>query len=213
MHCRKLGKIEPKKRHRFRKETLRFNFVKKTSNQNANVVILHSFILLPMITIIAAIGLKNELGKDNDLIWHLPADLKRFKKVTTGHTIIMGRKTFESIGKPLPNRKTVIITRDPNYKFDGCEVVHSIEKAIENNQNDEQLFIIGGAQIYKQVIEKDLADQLDITLVQDTFEADVYFPEIDMMKWKMIRREDLKSDEKNKFDYSFVTFQNVSESE
>ncbi len=163
-----------------------------------------------MITIIAAIGLKNELGKDNDLIWHLPADLKRFKKETTGHTIIMGRKTFESIGKPLPNRKTVIITRDKNYQFEGCDVVHSLEEALENNQNDKQRFVIGGAQIYKQAIEKDLVDKLDITLVQNTFEADVFFPEIDIMKWKITKREDFLADEKNKYNFSFITFQKAN---
>ena len=163
-----------------------------------------------MITIIAAIGLKNELGKDNDLIWHLPSDLKRFKKVTTGHTIVMGRKTFESIGKPLPNRETVIITRDKNYQFDGCTVVHSIEEAVANNSDSSELFIIGGAQIYKQAIETNLADRLDITLVQDTFKADVFFPEINPLEWKISKREDFLADEKNKYNYSFITFDRVS---
>lgn len=165
-----------------------------------------------MTTIIAAIGLRNELGKDNDLIWHLPADLKRFKKVTTGHTIIMGRKTFESIGKPLPNRKTVIITRDKNYQFEGCDVVHSLEEAIENNADGNELFIIGGAQIYSQAIKNNLVDKLDITLVQDTFEADVFFPEIDFLHWKIAKREDFLADEKNKYNYSFLTFEKSNES-
>lgn len=158
-----------------------------------------------MITIIAAIGKNNELGKDNDLIWHLPADLKRFKKVTTGHTIIMGRNTFESIGKPLPNRRSVIITRNKNYQQEGCEIVHSLEEAIQLVQN-EQAFIIGGAQIYKESLEKGLADQLDITKVHSSFDADVYFPTIDETIWKEFSKEDFDADEKNKFDFSFLQY-------
>ncbi len=159
-----------------------------------------------MITIIAAIAKNNALGKDNDLLWHLPADLKRFKKITSGHHILMGRNTFESIGKPLPNRTTVIITRNKRYKQKGCKVAYSIERAIEIAQGDEEIYIIGGAQIYKQAMEKDLVDHLDITIVHQEFEADVYFPEIDRNVWLEVSREDFKADEKNKYDYSFVRF-------
>ncbi|MEQ6123146.1 dihydrofolate reductase [Pseudotenacibaculum sp. MALMAid0570] len=159
-----------------------------------------------MITIIAAVGNNNELGKNNDLIWHLSADLKRFKKVTTGHTIIMGRNTFESIGKPLPNRRSVIITRNKEYLQEGCVVVHSIEDAIALVEREEQAFIIGGAQIYKEAIQKDLADNLDITKVHESFDADVFFPEIDSEKWKLTSKEDFKADEKNQYDYSFLSF-------
>lgn len=160
-----------------------------------------------MITIIAAIAKNNALGKDNDLIWHLPADLKRFKNVTTGHPILMGRNTFESIGKPLPNRTTIIITRNKEYFKDGCLIANSLEEAIKLAENNEDIFIIGGAQIYKEAIEKDLVEQLDITQVHKEFEADVFFPEIDLNIWKETNREDFKADEKNKFDYSFVSFQ------
>ena len=159
-----------------------------------------------MITIIAAIGKNNELGKDNDLIWHLPADLKRFKKVTTGHTIIMGRNTFESIGKPLPNRRSVIITRNKEYQQAGCTIVHSLEDAIQLVKEEERAFIIGGAQIYKEAMEKEIVDQLDITLVHQNFEADVYFPEIDTKKWQSMSKEDFSSDEKNSFGYSFLSY-------
>ena len=159
-----------------------------------------------MITIIAAIANNNALGKDNDLIWHLPADLKRFKKVTSGHHILMGRNTFESIGKPLPNRTSVIITRKNDYFKDGCMVANSIEEAIELSKEDSEIFIIGGAQIYKQAIESNLVDKLDITLVHHEFEADVFFPEIDMNIWKEGLREDFIADEKNKYDYSFVSY-------
>ncbi|MGY8910295.1 MAG: dihydrofolate reductase, partial [Flavobacteriales bacterium] len=131
-----------------------------------------------MITIIAAIAKNNALGKNNDLIWHLPADLKRFKKITTGHYIIMGRNTFESIGKPLPNRTTIIITRNKNYFKDGCLIAHSLEQALEMAKEEEQVFVIGGAQIYNYAMEHNLVDTLDITLVHHEFDADVYFPKI-----------------------------------
>ncbi|MFD1294755.1 dihydrofolate reductase [Lutibacter holmesii] len=157
-----------------------------------------------MITIIAAVADNNALGKDNQLIWHLPADLKRFKQVTLGHHIIMGRKTFESLGKPLPNRTTIIITRNKNYKQEGCIVVNSLTEAIEAAKSDENPYILGGAEIYKQALE--IADKLDLTLVHKSFEADAFFPEIDPLIWKVVERTDCKADEKNKFDYSFVTF-------
>ncbi len=159
-----------------------------------------------MISIIAAISKNNALGKDNDLIWHLPADLKRFKKITSGHTIIMGRKTFESIGKPLPNRKSIIITRNTNYQIEGCTIVHSLDEAIAKVADEEKAFIIGGAKIYKQSLENNIADQLDITFVHQEFEADAFFPNINTEVWKEVAREDCKADEKNNYDYSFVTF-------
>ena len=159
-----------------------------------------------MIIIIAATAENNALGKNNDLIWHLPADLKRFKKVTSGYPIIMGRNTFESIGKPLPNRTTVIVTRNKKYSQDGCLVANSLEDAIDLVKSYEKLFIIGGAQIYKEAMDKQLADQLDITLVHDTFEADVFFPEIDTTIWDEVSRESKNADEKNKYNYSFITY-------
>ena len=162
-----------------------------------------------MITIIAATATNNALGKDNDLIWHLPADLKRFKKVTTGHHILMGRNTFESIGKALPNRTTVIITRNDNYFKDGCLIANSLEEAIELAKNDTHIFIIGGAQIYEYAMKKNLVDQLDITLVHQEFEADVFFPKIDPNTWEEISRENHKADEKNKYDYSFISYKRI----
>lgn len=157
-----------------------------------------------MITIIAAIAENNALGKDNDLIWHLPADLIRFRKTTTGHHIIMGRNTYESIGKPLPNRTTVIITRNKNYKAEGCIIVNSLEEALETAKEDESPFIIGGAQIYKEAIH--LVDQLDITEVHHKFDADVFFPKIDTGIWKETNREKFATDKKNKYSYSFVSY-------
>ena len=151
-----------------------------------------------MITIIAAIANKNALGKDNDLIWDLPADLKRFKKTTSGHHIIMGRNTFESIGKPLPNRTTVIITRNKYYKAQGCIVVHSLEEALKIAMTDNSPFIIGGAQIYEQALS--IADRLDITEVHHSFEADAFFPNIDLTNWKEDTRINFEADKKNKYN-------------
>lgn len=159
-----------------------------------------------MITLIAAIAKNNALGKNNDLIWHLPADLKRFKQRTSGHPIIMGRNTFESIGKPLPNRTTIIVTRNKNYTQEGCKVVHSLEEAIEITKDNNEVYLIGGAQIYKEALEKNLVDCLDITHVHQEFEADVFFPEIDVTIWIETEREDFKKDEKNAYDYSFVKY-------
>lgn len=157
-----------------------------------------------MITIIAAVASNNALGKDNQLIWHLPADLKRFKKVTLGHHIIMGRKTFESLGKPLPKRTTIIITRNKEYKQQGCIVVNSLEQAIEAAKTDENPYILGGAEIYKQAIK--IADKLDLTLVDQSFEADAFFPEIDTTIWKEATREDFKADENNNYNFSFISY-------
>ncbi len=158
-----------------------------------------------MVIIIAAIARNNALGKDNQLIWHLPADLQRFKRVTSGHHVIMGRKTYESLGKPLPNRTNIIISRNKDFKADGCIVKNSLEEAIETAREDTTPFILGGAEIYKQAIET--ADLLDLTFVHHDFEADAFFPEIDPEIWEEISRQDFKADEKNKYDYSFVTYQ------
>lgn len=157
-----------------------------------------------MITMIAAIAENNALGKDNDLLWHLPDDFKRFKQITSGHYIIMGRKTFESFPKPLPNRTHVIITRQKEYHPEGCIVVDSIEKAIEACPKGEDIFIIGGGEIY--TLGMDFADSLEITRVHESFEADAFFPEIDRNKWNLISEEYHPADEKHKYDFSYQTF-------
>lgn len=161
-----------------------------------------------MITIIAAIGKNGELGKDNDLIWHLPNDLKRFKKITLGHHVIMGRKTFESLGKPLPNRTTIIITRNSNYKVDNCIIVNSLEAALKASATDPNPYILGGAEIYHQAIK--IADSLDLTLVDANFEADAFFPQIDASLWEETSHENFNADENHQYNYSFVTYKKVS---
>ncbi|HCQ14264.1 dihydrofolate reductase [Flavobacterium sp.] len=157
-----------------------------------------------MITLIAAAAENNALGKNNDLIWHLPDDFKRFKAITSGHYIIMGRKTFESFPKPLPNRTHVIITRQKNYNPENCIVVNSLEKAIEICPKDEDVFVIGGGEIYQQSIA--IADKIELTRVHSTFEADTFFPEIDTTIWELVQEEFHPKDEKHLFDFSFQTY-------
>ena len=156
------------------------------------------------ISIIVAASRNNVIGKDNQLIWRLSADLKRFKALTTGHTIIMGRKTFDSIGKPLPNRTSVIITRQEDYQQEGCIVVHSLEEALESVKDQEKVFIIGGGTIYEQAIDK--ADELYLTLVHKEFDGDTFFPEIKMSEWESVARQDCMPDEKNEYPYSFIDY-------
>ncbi len=158
-----------------------------------------------MLTIIAAASENNALGKDNDLVWHLPDDFKRFKALTTGHFIIMGRKTFESFPKPLPNRTHVIITRQKDYDVpEGCVVVSSLKKAIEICPKNEENFIIGGGQIYKQSIDD--ADKIELTRVHTTIDADTFFPEIDETIWKVTQSEYHSKDEKHEYDFTYLTF-------
>jgi dihydrofolate reductase len=157
-----------------------------------------------MIILIAAAAENNALGKDNELLWHLPDDFKRFKQTTSGHYIIMGRKTFESFPKPLPNRTHVIITRQKNYLAEGCIVVHSLEDAISISPKNEDVFIIGGAEIYSQSIET--ADKIELTRVHCEFEADAFFPEFNASRWNLVFSEKHTKDEKHKFDYTFETY-------
>jgi dihydrofolate reductase len=157
------------------------------------------------ISIIAAIDENNVLGKDNKLIWHLPADLQHFKELTSGHHIIMGRKTWESIGKkPLPNRTSIVITRDKNYKAEGCMLVHSLDEALAAVKNDEEVFVIGGAEIYKQAMEK--ATKMYITRVHHAFQGDTFFPEIGK-EWFEAIYNDFEKDEKNKYDFSLCEYE------
>jgi dihydrofolate reductase len=160
-----------------------------------------------MISLIAAIGKNNELGKGNTLLWGMPADMKHFRETTALHAVIMGRKTFESIGKPLPNRRNVVITRDVNYKRDGIEVVHSLAAALDLfSDSKEEIFIIGGAELYKQTME--IADKLYIThIAAEDKAADAFFPEIIPIVWNEIKHEEHEADEKNPFAYTFSVYE------
>nr|WP_321225424.1 dihydrofolate reductase [uncultured Psychroserpens sp.] len=160
-------------------------------------------------TIIVAAGENNAIGKDNDLIWHLSDDLKRFKSLTNGHHIIMGRKTFESFPKPLPNRTHIVITRQNNYKApDGVIIVNNMEDALDAARSDKQPFIIGGGEIYKQSML--LADKIEITRVHHSFpNADTFFPEIDKSLWKEIARREHPKDDKHEFSFTFLTYERI----
>lgn len=157
-----------------------------------------------MITMIAAAGENNELGRDNELVWHLPDDFKRFKQLTTGHHIIMGRKTFESFPKLLPNRTHIVITRNKKYHQRGVIIVHSMEEALNQAGNDAQPFIIGGGEIYKIGLE--FATKIELTRVHGTFDADAYFPEIPQATWKLISSEEHERDERHAYSFTYETW-------
>lgn len=157
------------------------------------------------LTIIVAAGENDAIGKDNKLIWHLSDDLKRFKKLTSGHHIIMGRKTFESFPKPLPNRKHVVITRQENYQVsEGVLIANSLEDAIQISKSDAQPFIIGGGEIYKQAMT--IADKLEITRVHHSFEADTFFPKIDETIWKETSKTFHGKDDDHEYAFTFLTY-------
>lgn len=155
-----------------------------------------------MIKLIVAVSSNGVIGDSNKLIWHLPADLKRFKEVTSGHPIVMGRKTHQSIGRPLPNRRNIIISRDEDYEVEGCEVVNSIEEALFLTNND--CFIIGGGEIYRQTLN--IAEQIYMTIVEGEFEGDTLFPKL-TPDWFVSNKEIFLADEKNPHNYSFIFYE------
>ncbi|WP_458355106.1 dihydrofolate reductase [Peribacillus frigoritolerans] len=159
-----------------------------------------------MISLMVAMDQNRVIGKNNKLPWHLPADLQYFKKVTMGHPIVMGRKTFESIGRVLPGRENVIVTRNQEFKAEGCVVLHDIAqiKMFADN-DDEEVFVIGGAEIFKEILP--FTDRLYITEIHETFEGDTFFPEIDENEWDVISSNPGGIDEKNRFAHDFVILQ------
>jgi dihydrofolate reductase len=157
-----------------------------------------------MIIMIAAVAKNNALGKNNELVWHLPNDFKRFKELTSHHHIIMGRKTFESFPKPLPNRTHVVITRQKNYNPEGCIVVDSLDKAIATCPENEDFYIIGGGEIYNLAMS--YTDIIEITRVQGVFDADTFFPEIKEEDWLLVESEANFKDEKHLYDYTYETY-------
>ena len=158
------------------------------------------------VSLIVAVSENGVIGKDNDLIWHLPKDMKFFKETTKGHHVIMGRKNLESIPhkfRPLPNRVNVIITRKTDYKADGCIVVNSLEDAlaVAKENGEKEPFIIGGGQIYKLALDKNLVDRIYITRINHSFKGDTYFPKI-TEEWKEISKESYNTDEKHKYSFT-----------
>lgn len=164
------------------------------------------------VSIIVAKADNDVIGKDNELIWYMPADLKHFKNTTMGHYIIMGRKTFESQKKPLPGRTSIVITRNKDYKAEGCIIVYSLSDALkiaeENKQ--EEVFILGGAEIYK--IALPYTDKIYLTEIKSTFEGDTYFPHFELDEWEEIKREEFSADEKNPYPYIFLELIRKNES-
>lgn len=160
-----------------------------------------------IISQIVAVAENGAIGKDNDLIWRLPTDLKYFKEITTGHHIIMGRKNYESIGRPLPNRTSVIITRNKDYKAEGCIIVNSIEEALEvaKSNGETEAFIIGGGEIYRSSL--DITQTIYYTEVHESFEADTFYPHLEENIWVETSREYHTKNEKNAYNFSFVKYQ------
>lgn len=160
----------------------------------------------PRISMIVAAAANQAIGKDNQLLWHLPNDLRFFKKTTTGHPIIMGRKTYESVGKPLPNRRNIVISRQAGYHADGVETVGSLDEAIAlaGQQEPDEIFIVGGAAIYALALQR--TDRIYLTRVHASFEADTFFPEFDEATWELTEREDYPADDKHAYPYSFLVY-------
>ncbi|MBO4741286.1 MAG: dihydrofolate reductase [Bacteroidales bacterium] len=162
------------------------------------------------LSLIVAVAENGAIGKNNDLLWHISADLKHFKALTTGHCIIMGRKTYESFPKrPLPNRRNIVITNNMDYREEGCEVVHSVEEAIALCKDDEQSFVIGGATVYRQFLP--LVNKIYLTKVFATFEADTFFPEIDLSQFEQTAASEVFTDEKSGLRYQFLEYQRIDQ--
>jgi dihydrofolate reductase len=160
-----------------------------------------------ILSLLVAADEQNIIGKDNQLPWHLPNDLKYFKNLTWGLPIVMGRKTYESIGKPLPGRKNIVITRNHNYSAEGIEVVHTIEDAIDvaKSAGAKEIFVIGGAEIFNSVFNK--AHRIYLTRIHHRFDGDVYFPEVKSPLWQRVRYHDNKPDEKNLYAHTFEVWE------
>lgn len=164
----------------------------------------------PILSAILAMSENRVIGNHNQLPWHLPADLKHFKNITTGHPILMGRKTYESIGRPLPNRSNIILTRNCSLTIPGCQVVTSLREAIDcaRAENNKEIFIIGGAEVYKQLLPQ--TQRIYLTLVHHLFTGDAFFPELEMDEWKETERIDHNADENNAYPYSFIRLERIN---
>ena len=158
----------------------------------------------PRVSLIAAMDENRLIGSDNQLPWHLPADLAFFKRTTMGKPILMGRKTFESIGRALPGRRNIVITRDSRFSADGCEVVNSIDDALSLCHDEAEIMLIGGASLYTQTIER--ADCMYITRIHHRFDGDTWFPEFENTGWKIENSEHFGADANNRFAHSFVKY-------
>jgi dihydrofolate reductase len=160
------------------------------------------------VSIIAAMGENRVIGANGKIPWHLPADFKRFKELTMGHPIVAGRKTFESIGKPLLGRTNIVVTSNEQYRADGCLIAHSLEDALklaEHTPGGKEIFVIGGGEIYKMALPK--AQKIYLTRVRGSFDGDTFFPEFDQNDWQRVSSEEHKKDEKNQFEFTFTVYE------
>lgn len=161
-----------------------------------------------MITsIIVAMDMNRVIGKDNQLPWRLPRELQYVKQTTMGHPIILGRKNYEAIGRPLPGRRNIVMTKDPQFSAEGCEIAHSVEEVYQLCEGEEEIFIFGGEQIYKLFLEK--TDKLYVTVIHHEFEGDTFFPEIDYNQWKEISKVQGITDEKNPYTYFYHVYERM----
>lgn len=160
-----------------------------------------------ILSIIVAAAENNVIGRDNTLIWHLSADLKHFKQLTTGHTVVMGRNTFDSIGKALPQRRNIILTRNAAFSAEGCEIAGNMDEVMEMVKNEDEVFIIGGGAVYRECWER--ADKLYLTRVHTQAEGDTLIPAVDNNRWELVSKQDFSADEKNEFDYSFMEYRRI----
>ncbi len=157
------------------------------------------------ISLIVAMAENRVIGQDGDLPWHLPADLKRFKRLTVGHTLLMGRKTFESIGRPLPKRRSIVLSRNPDYQAPGAEVTTSLPRALELAAGDDEVFVIGGARVFEEALGA--ADRLHLTRVHAEVEGDVKLPEFDRGEWRLISEERHEADDRHAFPFTFEVYE------
>lgn len=157
------------------------------------------------VSAIVAAADNNAIGKDNELLWHLPNDLRFFKRTTSGHAIIMGRKTYESVGKPLPNRRNLVVTRQKDYVLEGAEVVHSLEAALARCMNEGEVFIVGGAEIYRQALP--VTHRVYLTRVHAELPGDAYFPDLDERDWVLVSEEKHDPDERHAYGYTFQVYE------
>jgi dihydrofolate reductase len=162
------------------------------------------------VSLIVAVSSNGVIGRDGGLPWHLPADLKHFKRTTMGHHLIIGRRTWEEVGKPLPGRTMVVVTRSRRFALEGVQVVRSVEQAIELAVEDDEPFIGGGSQIYRIALAQDLVDRIYLTRIDADVEGDTFFPEFDLDEWEIVSEEHHEADEKNEFDYSFLVYERKS---
>ena len=159
------------------------------------------------VSLIVAVSSNGVIGRGGDLPWYLPADLKRFKRTTMGHHLIIGRRTWEEVGKPLPGRTMVVVTRSRRLAPEGAQVVRSVEQALELAAADDEPFIVGGSQIYTIALARDLVDRIYLTRIHAEVEGDTFFPDFDLDEWELISEEHHEADEKNEFDFSFLVYE------